>query len=73
MRCDFSVVFAKHEVTAEKRVDMQSTEASESLNQMTARKAPKSLHYNGSESLNYRVSSAIAQKNEYFAYVSKVS
>ena len=73
LRHDLSAVFAKYEATADKLADLQSTQANESLNQMIARKAPKSLHYSGSESLNFRVSSAIAQKNEGFAYVSKVS
>ena len=73
LRCDLSTVFVKYEVTADKLADLQSTQANESLNQMIARKAPKSLHYSSSESLNYRVSSAIAQKNEGLAYVSKVS
>ena len=73
LRKDLSNVFSKYLPIAEKLADLQSTQANESMNQMIARKAPKSHHYSGSESLNFRVSSAVAQKNEGFAYVTKVS
>ena len=39
---------------------------------MVARKAPKAMHYSGSESLDYRVSAAVSQKNEGRAYLLQV-
>ena len=46
----------------EKLKCLDSSNANESINSSIARKAPKSLDYSGSESLDYRVAAAVAQK-----------
>ena len=49
-----------------------STQANESFNQVVVSKAPKSRHYSGSDSLNFRVSAAVCQKNIGQVYLSNV-
>ena len=51
---------------------VQSTNGNENMNHMIARKAPKSVTYSESESLDFRVSAAVAQKNEGRQYVLQV-
>ena len=51
---------------------MESTNANENMNQVISRKAPKASHFSGSESLDYRVAAAVAQKNEGHAYILQV-
>ena len=48
------------------------TQANESFNKTVASKAPKTKFYSGSASLNRRVASAVAQKNEGHSYLLKV-
>lgn len=48
---------------SEKIAKCGSTQSNESLNQVISSKNPKSRHYAESESLNFRVSAAICQKN----------
>jgi len=51
---------------------LESTDANENLNHMIVRKAPKALTFSESESLDFRVSAAVAQKNEGHQYVVQV-
>ena len=44
----------------------------EKLNNIVSSKAPKARHYGGSESNDFRVASAVLQKNEGRSYVSNV-
>lgn len=48
---------------------MGSTQANESFNKTVASKAPKTKFISGSASLNSRVASAVAQKNEGQSYL----
>jgi len=57
---------------AEELSQVQSTNGNEGMNNMIARKAPKSTMYSESESLDFRVSAAVAQKNEGHQYLVKV-
>ncbi|XP_023932628.1 uncharacterized protein LOC106177003 [Lingula anatina] len=57
----------------EKLCNLKSTQANENLNNIIASKAPKSKYYSGSESLNFRVGAAVAQKNEGQSYVPEVN
>jgi len=50
-----------------------STKDVESFNCMLACKAPKRIHYSGSQSLYIRSSCAVAQKNVGFMYVNKIN
>ncbi|XP_053379665.1 uncharacterized protein LOC123562299 [Mercenaria mercenaria] len=56
-----------------KLAELQSTNSVENMNQLIARKAPKSMHFSGSESLDYRVSAAATQKNEGSSYICTVN
>ena len=62
--------FLKH---AGKLSNLGSTQGNESLNKTIASKAPKSNHYSGSASLNFRVAASIAQKNMGQSYLLAVS
>jgi hypothetical protein len=52
---------------------LESTQVNESFNSMVAAKAPKRLFFAGSESLDFRIASAVAQKNEGHQYVPQVT
>ena len=65
-------VFSKQISNVQKLVDVDSSNGNENMNQMVARKAPKAQHYSASESLSYRVSAAVAQKNEGHKYILQV-
>ncbi|XP_069119349.1 uncharacterized protein [Argopecten irradians] len=63
-------IFLKFQGQAtQKLARLGSTQANESLNHSVAAKAPKSRFYAGSDSLNFRVGSAVAQKNVGHTYV----
>ncbi|KAL7297622.1 hypothetical protein TKK_0009293 [Trichogramma kaykai] len=57
---------------AEKLSPAASTQANESFNNTVASKNPKSRHYSGSESFNFRVAAAVCQKNIGNTYVDRV-
>lgn len=57
---------------AEKLASLGSTQANESFNKTVGSKAPKSHHFSGSASLNYRVAGSVLQKNIGYTYVSLV-
>ncbi|CAC5391441.1 unnamed protein product [Mytilus coruscus] len=56
-----------------KLANLGSSQSNESLNYFISTKAPKSKHFGGSQSLGYRVASAISQKNEDRNYVVEVN
>ena len=49
-----------------------STQANESWNNTVASFCPKSKHYSGSDSLNFRVGAAVCQKNLGYQYINNV-
>lgn len=63
----------RYQDQAEKLANMRSTQGNESMNNLITTKAPKRLHYSGSDSLDFRVASAVLQKNEGHTYVVDVS
>lgn len=50
---------------------MGSTQANESFNTTVSSKAPKTQFYNGPASLDRRIASAVAQKNDGQSYLLK--
>lgn len=64
-------IFNKLGDNTESFVAGSSTQGNESLNSIIARKAPKSVFYSSSESYDFRVASAVAQKNLGEKYVKK--
>ncbi|XP_061184839.1 uncharacterized protein LOC133192851 [Saccostrea echinata] len=57
---------------AEKLSSLGSSQANESLNNTISSKAPKAHFYSGSESNDFRIAAAVAQKNIGYGYVSEV-
>ena len=57
---------------AEKLAGCGSSQANESFNAIVVSKNPKSRHYGGSESYDFRVSSGVCQKNLGTKYIEKV-
>ena len=74
LRTELYTVFEKYTTKAmcNKMSEMQSSNSNENLIQLIARKAPKALHYSGLESLDFRVSAAMAQKNDGHSYYPEV-
>ncbi|CAC5376125.1 unnamed protein product [Mytilus coruscus] len=56
-----------------KLANLGSSQSNESLNFVISTKAPKSKHFGGSQSLGYRVASAVSQKNDGRNYVVEVN
>ena len=73
LRVDLEAVFSSYIANAEKLSKLKSSQANESFNNTVASKAPKSKHYSGSESLSFRVSAAVCQKNDGYSYMTRVS
>ncbi|XP_062611680.1 uncharacterized protein LOC134273498 [Saccostrea cucullata] len=63
----------KYASEADKLTHLGSSQPNESLNNTVSSKAPKANFYSGSQSNDYRVAAAIAQKNLGYGYVSEVS
>ena len=57
---------------AERLAPLGSSQANESLNNTITSKAPKSRHYGGSESQDFRTAAAILQKNDGNVYTAQV-
>lgn len=57
----------------EKLSKLDSSNSNESFNNTLRSKAPNDKHYSDGGSLAHRLSAAVCQKNEGYAYVSKVS
>ncbi|XP_052103081.1 uncharacterized protein LOC127736559 [Mytilus californianus] len=70
---DIQTVFSKYSDNTNKLANLGSSQSNESLNYIISTKAPKSKHFGGSQSLGYRVASAISQKNEGRNYVVEVN
>ena len=62
-------VFDSYIDRSETLAHLGSSQANESFNKTVASKAPKSQHYSGSSSLNYRVAASVAQKNLGYSYL----
>lgn len=73
LKIDLEKIFLHKLQPKSKRLSkLSSSQSNESFNSTIASKAPKRLHFSGSASLGYRVSSAVLQKNEGYQYMSKV-
>lgn len=72
LKKDLTEIFERQIIQANKLVNMDSSNKNESINHMIATKAPKVNHYGDSESLDFRVASAVCQKNEGHGYISQV-
>jgi len=68
-----STVIFRYAEQADKLCNLDSTNSCENMNNLIARKAPKMLHFSGSESLNYRVAAAVAEKHCGYGYICEVS
>ncbi|XP_070573930.1 uncharacterized protein [Ptychodera flava] len=72
LRKDLDRVLNVYIVNSSDLVRIGSSQGNESLNMVIASKAPKAKHYSGSNSFNFRVAAAVAQKNLGHTYVSQV-
>ncbi|XP_052080047.1 uncharacterized protein LOC127718130 [Mytilus californianus] len=73
LRSDLEKLFIQKMVPQSKKLsNLGSSQANESFNNLIALKAPKTKHFSTSASLNYRVSSAVLQKNEGYNYIAEV-
>ena len=70
---DLENVFSSYVQNAEKLAKLEGSQAHESFNNIVASKAPKNMHFSGFESLSYRVSAAVSQKNDGHTYITRVS
>ena len=63
LRTDLERIFLKHAENALQLCSTSTSNPNESFNTMVASKAPKSRHYSKSESLDFRIASAVCQQN----------
>ena len=73
LREELQNIFSCHARNAEKLCHHLSTNPNESFNNVVASKAPKNCHYSKSQSLDYRIASAVCQKNIGENYVKQVN
>ncbi|XP_052084970.1 uncharacterized protein LOC127722154 [Mytilus californianus] len=74
LRSDLEKLFIQKMVPQSKKLsNLGSSQANESFNNLIALKAPKTKHFSTSASLNYRVSSAVLQKNEGYNYIAELN
>ncbi|XP_061194397.1 uncharacterized protein LOC133202576 [Saccostrea echinata] len=73
LKSDLSSLFGFYISQAEKLINLGSTQANESFNNTVASKTPKSTFYSGSESNDFRIAAAVAQKNLGHQYVIQVN
>lgn len=66
-------IIAKYKSKADKLICLSSTQANENFNGIVSTKARKNHHVSGSESLDYRINAAAAQKNSGYEYLLAVS
>ena len=66
-------IFSKHAKNSSRLCFKSSSNANESFNRSVAAKAPKSHHFSKSESLSYRIASAVCQKNIGEGYLNLVN
>ena len=69
---DMTALFSMYANNASKLCRLGSSQANESMNKIISTKAPKSKHFGGSESIFYRVSAGVLQKNEKRSYLEQV-
>jgi hypothetical protein len=72
LKSDLSSIFEYYISQAERLINLGSTQANESFNNTVASKTPKSTFYSGSESNDFRIAAAVAQKNLGHQYVMQV-
>ncbi|KAK3099978.1 hypothetical protein FSP39_012810 [Pinctada imbricata] len=69
---DLRKLMSSYKLHSKKLSQMGSTQSNESFNKIVSSKAPKTNFYSGSASLNRRIASAVAQKNEGQSYMLQV-
>ena len=69
LRDALAAVFAVFARNAAKIAPMGSSQVNEAFHNIVASKAPKSRHYGGSQSSDFRVAAAVCQQNEGYGYV----
>ena len=72
LREDLNNVMDVYINNAEGLSKIGSTQANENMNMIIASKAPKARHYSASDSFNFRVAAAVAQKNLGHTYICQV-
>jgi len=72
LRCQLETVFKPVIDNSEKYADLGSSQQCEHANREVSLRAPKSLHYGNSESLDFRVQATSAFINEGRSYISQV-
>ncbi|XP_061179391.1 uncharacterized protein LOC133188017 [Saccostrea echinata] len=72
LKTSIMTLLQKYIDKAEKLSSLGSSQANESLNNTISSKAPKAHFYSGSESNDFRIAAAVAQKNLGYGYVSEV-
>ncbi|KAK3108332.1 hypothetical protein FSP39_005757 [Pinctada imbricata] len=73
LKSDLSSILQEFAQNSEMLAHLGSSQSNESLNNTIASKAPKANFFSGSESNDYRVAAAVAQKNLGYQYISKVN
>lgn len=73
LRVKLEAVFQRFVNKAEELAPCGSSQSNESVNKVVTSKHPKDKFYCGSESLDYRVASAVCQKNRGTSYVKGVN
>lgn len=66
-------IFRNFANNAEQLAPCGSSQANESMNMKIASKAPKARHYGGSESNDFRVATAVCEKNIGFSFIKNVN
>jgi len=72
LRTSLEELMGRYVNNVEKLAPSASTQVNENFNNIVASKCPKSKHYSGSESLNYRVAAVVCQKNLGHSYIDNV-
>jgi len=72
LRTSLEELMGRYINNVDKLAPAASTQINENFNNIVANKCPKSKHYSGSESLNYRVAAAVCQKNSGHTYIDEV-
>lgn len=72
VRITLDDLFLKYITNVDKLAAAASTQANESFNNTMISKCPKSKHFSGSESFNFRMAACVCQKNLGFGYVDKI-
>lgn len=73
LKDDLQETISTYAYQAEKLANLGSSQSNESFNNTVASKAPKRMHFSGSESTSFRLAAATVQKNLGRNYVFKVN